>query len=108
MLKTEYVDLFQIYWPDNETGTPLEESWATMAALRKEGKTRRIGISNFTAEQLTKCEAVHHIDSLQPPYSLLKRDIEAEILPWCLQNGTGVIVYSPMQAGLLSGTFDMS
>lgn len=107
-LKTDYVDLFQIHWPDNETGTPLEESWETMAALQQEGKTRCIGVSNFNVEQLARCQAVRHIDSLQPPYSLLKRDIEAEILPWCAANGTGVIVYSPMQAGLLSGSFDMS
>jgi len=104
-LNMEYVDLFQIHWPDNETGTPLEESWATMAALQAEGKIRYLGVSNFNTEQLAKCEAVHPIDSLQPPYSLLRREIEADVLPWCLEHGVGVIVYSPMQAGLLSGTF---
>jgi aryl-alcohol dehydrogenase-like predicted oxidoreductase len=107
-LGTDYVDLYQFHWPDNDTGTPIEESWATMAALQDEGKTRWIGVSNFDVPLLERCEAVRHVDSLQPPYSLVKRDVEAEILPWCLENGTGVIVYSPMQSGLLSGTFDKS
>jgi aryl-alcohol dehydrogenase-like predicted oxidoreductase len=105
-LQMDYVDLFQIHWPDNETGTTLEESWATMAALQSEGKTRFLGVSNFNVDQLQRCEAVCHIDSLQPPYSLLRREIEADALPWCLEHGVGVIVYSPMQAGLLSGIFD--
>ena len=106
-LKTDYIDLFQIHWPDNETGTPLEESWATMAALQAEGKIRYLGASNFNTDQLQRCEAVHHIDSVQPPYSLLRREIEADVLPWCRAHGAGVIVYSPMQAGLLSGTFNL-
>jgi aryl-alcohol dehydrogenase-like predicted oxidoreductase len=107
-LKLDYVDLYQIHWPDNETGTPLEDSWAAMANLQAEGKVRYLGVSNFNVEQLERCEAVHHIDSLQPPYSLLRRDIEANVLPWCREHGVGVIVYSPMQAGLLSGTFDIN
>jgi aryl-alcohol dehydrogenase-like predicted oxidoreductase len=107
-LGTDYVDLYQIHWPDNETGTLLEESWSTLAALQDEGKTRWIGVSNFDVPLLERCEAIRHLDSLQPPFSLLRRDVEAEILPWCLKNGTGVIVYSPMQSGLLSGTFDMA
>ena len=107
-LGTHYVDLFQIHWPDNETGTPLEESWATMAALQDEGKTRFLGVSNFSVDELKRCEAVRHVDSLQPPYSLLRRDIESDVLPWCHATGVGVIVYSPMQPGLLSGTFDMN
>lgn len=106
-LGTDYVDLYQFHWPDNETGTPVEESWATMAALCEEGKIRYAGVSNFDVPLLERCEAVRHVDSLQPPYSLLRRDAEAELLPWCLRNGTGVVVYSPMQAGLLSGTFSM-
>ena len=106
-LGTEYIDLYQFHWPDNETGTPVEESWATMAALCEEGKIRYAGVSNFDVPLLERCEAVRHVDSLQPPYSLLRRDAEAELLPWCLRNGTGVVVYSPMQAGLLSGTFSM-
>jgi aryl-alcohol dehydrogenase-like predicted oxidoreductase len=86
----------------------MEESWAEMVKFKAEGKCKYIGVSNFNAEQLALCEAIHHVDSLQPPYSLLRRDVEQEILPWCLANGTGVIVYSPMQAGLLSGSFDLA
>ncbi len=107
-LGTDYVDLYQFHWADQETGTPLVESWATMVALQNEGKTRWIGVSNFDAALLLECEAIRHVDSLQPPYSLLRRDIEADVLPWCLKNGTGVICYSPMQSGLLSGSFDMA
>jgi len=106
-LNTAYIDLFQIHWPDNDNGIPLEESWAAMAALKDDGRVRHIGVSNFDTDQLARCEAVHHIDSLQPPYSLLRREIETDVLPWCRQNGVGVIVYSPMQAGLLSGTFQL-
>ena len=107
-LKMDYVDLYQIHWPDNETGTPLEESWAAMAALQSEGKVRYLGVSNFNVDQLERCEGVRHVDCLQPPYSLLRRDIEADVLPWCREHGVGVIVYSPMQAGLLSGAFDIN
>lgn len=107
-LKTDYIDLYQFHWPDVETGTPLEESWRKMAALQDEGKVRYIGVSNFDVPLLQRCEAIRHVDSLQPPYSLLRRDVEAEILPWCLANGIGVIVYSPMQKGLLSGSFDIN
>ena len=107
-LKTEYVDLYQIHWPDNETGTPLEESWSVLASLQDEGKTRFVGVSNFDIPLMQRCERIRHVDSLQPPYSLLRRDVETEILPWCLRNGTGVVVYSPMQSGLLSGTFDIA
>jgi aryl-alcohol dehydrogenase-like predicted oxidoreductase len=107
-LKLDVVDLFQIHWPDAETGTPVEESWAMMAKFQDEGKTRFIGVSNFDVGLLERCEPIRHVDSLQPPYSLLRREAEAEILPWCLDNGTGAVVYSPMQAGLLSGAFDLS
>ena len=107
-LGRDHVDLFQFHWPDNETGTPVEESWATMAALQAEGKTRWIGVSNFDVPLLERIEAVAHVDSLQPPFSLLRQDAAADVLPWCLRNSVGVIVYSPMQAGLLSGSFDLS
>lgn len=106
-LHTDYVDLFQFHWPDNETGTPVEESWQAMADLQNAGKVRWIGVSNFDVDLLARCEAVRHVNSLQPPYSLLRREVEAEILPWCQSHGTGVVVYSPMQAGLLSGSFDI-
>jgi len=107
-LGVEHVDLYQIHWPDNETGTPLEESWAVLAELQDAGKTRWIGVSNVTADQVRACEAVRHVDSVQPPYNLLRREIEADVLPLCQAQGTGVIVYSPMQNGLLSGSFDLS
>ncbi len=107
-LGLDSVDLYQIHWPDSETGTPLEESWSALAELQDEGKTRWIGASNFDAPLLERCDRIRHVDSLQPPYSLVRRDVEAEILPWCLRNGTGVICYSPMQSGLLSGRFDIS
>jgi aryl-alcohol dehydrogenase-like predicted oxidoreductase len=107
-LGTDHIDLYQIHWPDNDTGTPIEDSWAVMAALQDQGKVRWIGVSNFDAPLMARCEAIRHVDSLQPPYSLLRRDMEAETLPWCARNGTGVIVYSPMQSGLLSGSFDMA
>jgi aryl-alcohol dehydrogenase-like predicted oxidoreductase len=107
-LNVETIDLYQIHWPDNETGTPIEESWQALAGLQQEGKIRYLGVSNFDVDLLSRCEAIQHVDSLQPPYSLLRRDVEAKILPWCQQNGTGVIVYSPMQAGLLSGSFDLA
>ncbi|WP_309709524.1 aldo/keto reductase [Armatimonas sp.] len=107
-LQLDCVDLFQIHWPDNDTGTALEDSWGMMATLQDEGKCRFIGVSNFDVPLLAKCHAIRRVQSLQPPYSLLKREIEAEILPWCLENGVGVVAYSPMQAGLLSGSFDIN
>ena len=79
-----------------------------MAALQDEGKVRHVGVSNFDVPLLERCETIRHVDSLQPPYSLLRRDAEGSVLPWCRANGTGVIVYSPMQSGLLSGTFDLN
>ena len=106
-LGVDHVDLYQIHWPDNETGTRLEDSWGVLADLLDEGKTRWIGVSNFSVEQLAACEPIRHVDSLQPPYSMLRRDSERELIPWCAANGTGVICYSPMQAGVLSGTFEM-
>jgi aryl-alcohol dehydrogenase-like predicted oxidoreductase len=107
-LRTEYVDLYQIHWPQCEHNTPLEDAWAVLLDLQKQGKARFVGVSNFDVEQLRRCEALGHVDSLQPPYSLLRREVETEILPYCAENGTGVIVYSPMQGGILSGTFDRS
>lgn len=107
-LQTDYMDLYQIHWPDTDTGTPIEESWQTLAALQDEGKTRWIGVSNFDVPLLERCEAIRHVDSLQPPYSLLRREAERDVLPWCREHGTGVIVYSPMQSGLLTGKFDLS
>ena len=107
-LNIETIDLYQIHWPDNENGVPIEESWQALADLQREGKVRFLGVSNFDVDLLIRCEEIRHVDSLQPPYSLLRRQAENELLPWCHHNGTGVIVYSPMQAGLLSGSFNLA
>jgi aryl-alcohol dehydrogenase-like predicted oxidoreductase len=105
-LGVERIDLLQIHWPDFVTGTPVEESWGTLAELVDEGKVRWIGASNFDVDLLERCEAVCHVDSLQPPLSLLKRGARSEVIPWCVRSGTGVIVYSPLATGLLTGAFD--
>lgn len=104
-LGVEAIDLYQIHWPDERTGTPVEESWTTMAELVTEGKVRHVGVSNFTVELLERCERIRHVDSLQPPLSLVDRSTLAELLPWCVAHDTGVLCYSPMQSGLLTGSF---
>jgi aryl-alcohol dehydrogenase-like predicted oxidoreductase len=103
-LGVERIDLYQFHWPD-ETGTPAEDSWGEMIRLVEEGKVRAAGVSNFDVGLLSRCEALGHVDSLQPPFSLIRRDIAAAELPWCAEQGTGVIVYSPMQSGLLTDGF---
>jgi aryl-alcohol dehydrogenase-like predicted oxidoreductase len=103
-LGVERIDLYQFHWPD-ETGTPIEESWAELLRLREEGKLRAIGVSNFDVQLLERSEALGHVDSLQPPFSLINRSAGGNVIPWAEANGTGVIVYSPMQSGLLSGRF---
>lgn len=105
-LKTDHVDLYQFHWPD--LGTPVEESWGEMVQLQSEGKTRFIGVCNFDVELLERCEAIAHVQSLQPIYNMLERDIEAKELPYCKKHGIGVVAYSPMQSGLLTGKFDKS
>lgn len=102
-LGTDYIDLYQIHWPMPDED--IEEGWGAIADLVKAGKVRYGGVSNFSVDQMKRAQAIHPIASLQPPYSMLKRDIEAEILPFCAANNIGVIVYSPMQAGLLTGRF---
>ena len=104
-LGVEAFDLYQFHWPNDSTGTPLEESWGVMARLQDEGKTRAIGASNYTVEELRRCEAVRHVDSLQPPFSPVRREAAAELLDWCAAHETGVIVYSPMRSGLLTDRF---
>jgi aryl-alcohol dehydrogenase-like predicted oxidoreductase len=104
-LGVEVIDLYQIHWPDRQTGTPVERSWETMAELVEEGKVRHVGVSNFGVDLLERCERIRHVDSLQPPLSLIDRAALAELLPWCLARSTGVLCYSPMQSGLLSGSF---
>lgn len=101
-LGTEAIDLYQIHWPIPDHD--IEEGWAALAELKAEGKIRHIGVSNFDTRQLERAEAIAPVESLQPPYSLLRRGIEREILPWCADHDTGVIVYSPMESGLLTGT----
>jgi aryl-alcohol dehydrogenase-like predicted oxidoreductase len=101
-LQVERIDLYQIHWPVEDRD--IEEAWTTMAALMKEGKVRHIGVSNFSTAQMERCRAIAPITSLQPPYSMLNRSVEPEILPWCRQHLVGVINYSPMHSGLLAGT----
>jgi aryl-alcohol dehydrogenase-like predicted oxidoreductase len=105
-LGTDHLDLYQFHWPDTETGTPVEDSWATMADLVTEGKVRWAGVSNFDVQGLQRCERVRHVDSLQPPFSLINRSAAAAEIPWCAANGTGVLCYSPLGSGLLTGSFD--
>lgn len=100
-LKTDVIDLYQIHWP--EPDEDVEEGWSTLADLQKEGKVRWVGLSNFNASQMERARKIAPITSLQPPYSMLVRGIEAEILPYCQAHDIGVIVYSPMRSGLLSG-----
>ena len=104
-LGVERVDLYQFHWPD-QTGTPVEDSWAAMASLVDEGKVRAIGVCNFDVALLERCEAVHHVDSLQPPFSLVRREAAEAEIPWCVKHRTGVICYSPMQSGILTEGFD--
>src|SRR5580692_2344233 len=103
-LGVDRIDLYQFHWPD-ETGTPVEDSWATMVQLIEEGKVRAGGVSNFDVPLLERCERVRHVDSLQPPFSMIRREAAADVIPWCATHGAGVIVYSPMQSGLLTDRF---
>jgi aryl-alcohol dehydrogenase-like predicted oxidoreductase len=101
-LGVERIDLYQVHWPPTD-GTPVEEYWAAMAALRDEGLVRAIGLSNHDVPALDAAERVAHVDSLQPKLSLIARDAAGDVIPWCAAHGTGVIAYSPMHSGLLSG-----
>ena len=103
-LGVERIDLYQMHWPA-EDGTPIEEYWRTLLDLKEEGKVRAVGLSNHKVELLEKAEPIGHVDTLQPPFSAIRRDAAEVLLPWCAAHRTGVIVYSPMQAGLLSGGF---
>ena len=100
-LGIDVIDLYQFHWPD-ETGTAVEDSWGEMGRLVEEGKVRWTGVSNFGVDLLERCERVRHVDSLQPPFSLIRRGVAERELGWCAEHGTGVIVYSPMQSGLLT------
>lgn len=100
-LQRETIDLYQIHWPNPDP--EIEEGWSTLAELQREGKVRWIAVSNFSVEQMQRAQQIAPVTSLQPPYSLINRDVEREILPYCQQQNIGVIVYSPMQSGLLTG-----
>lgn len=103
-LQIEAIDLYQMHWPPRDNGPQLEEAWQTMAELQKEGKVRWIGVSNFDASQIRRAQAIAAVTSNQPPYSLIRRAIEAETLPYCMQQGIGTISYAPMTSGLLTGS----
>ncbi len=100
-LNTDVIDLYQIHWPNPDE--EIEEGWQAMAELKEEGKVRHIGVSNFDVSQMKRAQAIASIDSLQPPYSMLDRGIEDEILPYCREQNIAVIIYSPMKSGLLTG-----
>src|SRR5689334_11772079 len=100
-LNVDVIDLYQIHWPDPEP--EIEEGWQTLAQLRHEGKVRNIGVSNFNVPQMKRAQKIAPITSLQPPYNVVTADIEKEILPFCREQNIGVIVYSPMKSGLLTG-----
>jgi aryl-alcohol dehydrogenase-like predicted oxidoreductase len=102
-LKIEIIDLYQIHWP--EPDQDIEEAWTTLGDLIKEGKIRYAGVSNFNIGQLKRVQPIHPVASLQPPYSMLERGIEDKILQYCSANNIGIIAYSPMQKGLLTGKF---
>ncbi len=101
-LGTDRIDLYQLHWPD-ETGVPLEDTWGAMTELIEGGMVRFAGVSNFEREQIERCEAIRHVDSLQPEFSLLATE-ERELIRWCGEAGIGVISYSPLGAGLLTGS----
>jgi aryl-alcohol dehydrogenase-like predicted oxidoreductase len=100
-LGVERIDLFQFHWPD-QTGTPVEDSWGEMRRLVEEGKVRWAGVSNFDVSLLARCGKLSHVDSLQPPFSMIRREVAASEIPWCGERDTGVIAYSPMASGLLT------
>jgi aryl-alcohol dehydrogenase-like predicted oxidoreductase len=100
-LQVDVIDLYQVHWPDPVQ--EIEEGWETMAKLKQEGKVRWIGVSNFNVEQMDRARKIAPITSLQPPYSIIRPEVERDVLPYCAQNQIGVLAYSPMQSGLLSG-----
>lgn len=104
-LGTDYIDLYQIHWPDPVVS--IEEAWQAMVTLKEQGKVRAIGVSNYSLEQLQAAQAIHPVDSLQPPYSLIRRGIEQDLLPFCQKNQISVLAYSSLERGLLTGKVDM-
>jgi aryl-alcohol dehydrogenase-like predicted oxidoreductase len=104
-LGTDYIDLYQMHWPDTETGATAEETMRAMDKLVQDGKVRYVGVSNYSIPMLEESLTVRHVDSLQPPYSILRPAVEKEILPYCLEKGIGVVSYSALTSGLLSGNY---
>lgn len=104
-LGTDTIDLFQFHRPDTDTGTAVEDSWGELGRLIDEGKVRWGGLSNFDIGLLARCEKIRHVDSFQPAFSLIRRQAAATWIPWCAEHGTGVIVYSPMGAGIFTDRF---
>jgi aryl-alcohol dehydrogenase-like predicted oxidoreductase len=102
-LSVDVIDLYQIHWPPDPDSAELEEGWSTLASLQREGKVRWIGVSNFNVQQLRRAQEVAGVTSLQPRYSLVHREVEDQVLPYCRRENIGVIVYSPMASGLLTG-----
>jgi aryl-alcohol dehydrogenase-like predicted oxidoreductase len=102
-LGIDVIDLYQMHWPQPDE--KIEEAWEAMALLKEQGKARHIGVSNFTLQQLERIRKIHPVASLQPPYSMLRRDAEKELLGYCKTHGIGVLAYSPMERGLLTGTW---
>ncbi len=102
-LQIEVIDLYQIHWPPENDGPEIEESWQALAALQKEGKVRWIAVSNYSVEQIKRIEKIAPVTSDQPPYSMLRRKIEADLLPYCESRHIGIINYSPMLSGMLTG-----
>lgn len=104
-LGLERIDLYQIHWPDDRYGTPIDDAWSTLLNLAQEGKVRWCGVCNFDVPLLERCRGVSHIDSLQPPLNLINRSAAEDVIPWARTQGAGVIVYSPMASGLLTGKY---
>jgi len=104
-LGTEYIDLYQLHWPDTTTHAPVEETMRAFDDLVRQGKVRYVGVSNVDVSLLTEALSVRHVDSVQPPYSLFNRDAEGALLPFCREQGVGVVAYSPLASGLLGGRY---
>jgi aryl-alcohol dehydrogenase-like predicted oxidoreductase len=102
-LNTEVIDLYQIHWPNPDKD--IEEAWTAIAKLLEQGKVRYAGVSNFNVTQLKRVQAIHPVTSLQPPYNMLERGVEDEVFEYCVANHIGIVVYSPMKAGLLTGKY---
>lgn len=104
-LGTDHIDLYQLHWPDTGAHAPVAETMRAFDDLVRQGKVRYVGVSNFDVPLLKEALAVRHVDSLQPPYSMFNRDVEAEVLPFCRESGIGVVAYSPLASGLLGGRY---